>query len=199
MEVSLSDIVQRVFGEEPDFLAIIVNSLGGNDTITVGETVQKTVWVDAGPGDDTVRIEPQLSYLPDLTDPFGERNDVWQKTVETPGAWDFGIIDTGRVYTGLTIDSARAEEPDIDWYRFEFALPPVPGDRLELTTQSPLAGAQLSFDLYQDAGETPQLITNGAGDRPEHTRRRNVLPAADRIRGKYSHQLRYRLPFGSNT
>ncbi len=33
------------------------------------------MWVDAGSGDETVIIEPQVSFLPDKSDPFGLRND----------------------------------------------------------------------------------------------------------------------------
>ena len=41
---------------EGDFQVILIDALAGNDQVTVGPTVQKTVWVDAGPGDDRVEI-----------------------------------------------------------------------------------------------------------------------------------------------
>ena len=45
------------------------DALGGDDVVTVGETVQRTVWVDAGKGNDKVTIAPSLAFLPDATDP----------------------------------------------------------------------------------------------------------------------------------
>ncbi|MEQ1831288.1 MAG: hypothetical protein ABL921_35405, partial [Pirellula sp.] len=59
---------------EGDYLAILIDALGGNDTITVGPTVQKTVWIDAGPGDDTVKINSGNAILIDRLDE-GSRND----------------------------------------------------------------------------------------------------------------------------
>ncbi len=43
--------------DEGDFLAIIIDALGGDDQITVGPTVQSTVWIDAGAGNDRVEIK----------------------------------------------------------------------------------------------------------------------------------------------
>ncbi|MFZ4470281.1 MAG: calcium-binding protein, partial [Pirellula sp.] len=60
---------------ESDYLAILVDALGGNDTITVGPTVQKTVWIDAGDGDDTVRINSGNAILVDKYDEL-LRNDT---------------------------------------------------------------------------------------------------------------------------
>ena len=55
---------------EGDFLAIILDALGGNDEITVGPTVQKTVSVDAGPGDDRVEILSGNVILIDQSTPI---------------------------------------------------------------------------------------------------------------------------------
>src|SRR5205807_2193421 len=76
-------------------------------------------WVDAGAGDDTVRVQPALAFLPDATDPVtfttvnGQpvRGNDAQAT-----AYDLGTITGTKLFRGLTIDSARADEPDIDWY-----------------------------------------------------------------------------------
>ena len=35
---------------EGDFLAIIIDALDGNDEVTVGPTVVKSVWIDGGAG-----------------------------------------------------------------------------------------------------------------------------------------------------
>lgn len=76
--VSLS----RLLPPEDDFRAIIIDALGGDDIINVGPTVQKTVWIDAGEGDDEVRIASGRSILIDRTDPITDparglfRNDT---------------------------------------------------------------------------------------------------------------------------
>ncbi len=64
--VSLS----RLLPPEDDFRAIIIDALGGDDIINVGPTVQKTVWIDAGEGDDEVTIASGRSILIDQTDPI---------------------------------------------------------------------------------------------------------------------------------
>jgi len=62
------DLVAELLPPEGDFEAIIIDALGGNDRITVGPTVQKTVWIDAGPGDDDVQIASGEALLPDDTE-----------------------------------------------------------------------------------------------------------------------------------
>ena len=49
-------LAENLVPPEAEFDAIIIDALGGNDQITVGPTVQKTVWIDAGAGDDRVVI-----------------------------------------------------------------------------------------------------------------------------------------------
>ena len=72
-----SDAVQlsRFLPSEGDFQVIIIDALAGDDVITVGPTVQKSVWIDAGEGDDIVRIESGRAILIDQTDPIDNRND----------------------------------------------------------------------------------------------------------------------------
>ena len=48
---------------EGDFQAIIIDALGGDDQVTVGPTVQKTVWIDAGPGEVVGRLVLHTSAL----------------------------------------------------------------------------------------------------------------------------------------
>src|SRR5205085_2165966 len=55
-------------------MAIIIDALDGNDKITVGPTVQKTVWIDAGAGDDQVQILSGYAILVDQAEQ-GTRND----------------------------------------------------------------------------------------------------------------------------
>src|SRR5689334_21792215 len=60
---------------EGDFQVILIDALGGNDVVTVGPTVQKTVWVDAGSGDDRVEIRSGNAILIDQTEQR-KRNDT---------------------------------------------------------------------------------------------------------------------------
>ncbi|MBE3133464.1 MAG: hypothetical protein IMZ55_08310, partial [Acidobacteria bacterium] len=60
---------------EGDFLAIIIDALGGDDSVFIGPTVQKTVWIDAGPGDDHVEIAAGNAILVDRTE-SPSRNEV---------------------------------------------------------------------------------------------------------------------------
>ena len=50
------EMLRELLPPEGDFLAIIIDALDGNDHIIVGPTVTKSVWVDAGAGDDRVEI-----------------------------------------------------------------------------------------------------------------------------------------------
>ncbi len=60
---------------EGDFRQFWIDALGGNDQVTVGPTVQKTVWVDAGSGDDRVEILAGTAIRIDRLDAT-TRNDV---------------------------------------------------------------------------------------------------------------------------
>src|SRR5262249_3271005 len=65
-----------------------VDALAGDDTVTVSASVLKTVWVDAGDGNDTVTIQPYSG--PDRRDVIlgGKDND---KLLGSSGSeWIFG-------------------------------------------------------------------------------------------------------------
>ncbi|KAA1258981.1 Bifunctional hemolysin/adenylate cyclase precursor [Rubripirellula obstinata] len=70
-----AEALSRLLPPEDDFRAIIIDALDGDDVINVGPTVQKTVWVDAGAGDDTVLISSGNAILIDQTDLIGSRNN----------------------------------------------------------------------------------------------------------------------------
>ncbi|WP_291986182.1 PA14 domain-containing protein [Luteitalea sp.] len=110
---------------EGDFLAIIIDALAGNDRITVGPTVTKSVWTDAGADDDTVLI---VSGSPILTDGAegATRNDV------QANAFDLGSVATSSIFTGLTLDGPD----DIDWYRLALGYTPASGDVLTVASLS---------------------------------------------------------------
>ncbi|MEM0926559.1 MAG: hypothetical protein AAGJ83_11015, partial [Planctomycetota bacterium] len=81
IEQGIADLIPS----EGDFLAILIDALDGNDQITVGPTVQKTVWVDAGPGDDRVEILAGNSILIDQAE-FDTRNDTETAAFSLPSA-----------------------------------------------------------------------------------------------------------------
>ncbi len=74
LETTEQQLVNGLLPPEGDFLAIIIDALGGDDQITIGPTVQKTVWVDGGAGDDTIEILAGNAILVDRSE-FVTRND----------------------------------------------------------------------------------------------------------------------------
>ena len=76
--------LSKLLPPEGDFVAILIDALAGEDDITVGPTVQKTVWIDAGDDDDVVRIEPGNAILSDLADQ-GVRNDAAEQAFSLSG------------------------------------------------------------------------------------------------------------------
>lgn len=68
---------------EGDFLAIIIDALGGNDQVLVGPTVQRTVWVDGGAGDDRIEFQPGTAILVDQTE-NRNRNEVLGSELTDP-------------------------------------------------------------------------------------------------------------------
>jgi ELWxxDGT repeat protein len=123
---------------EDDFLAIIVDALGGNDVVNVGPTVQKTVWVDAGAGDDTVTFQTGTAILVDRTEEQ-DRNEVAGDEEDVSRAFNlFGpsrliAVATGPVEGQL---SGRA--------RFDLSLNGADSVRLEL--QQGTTDANATFD-----------------------------------------------------
>lgn len=158
--LSSTDIVNKVFGPEPSFDAIIIDALGGNDSITAGDTVQRTVWVDAGSGDDTVRIQPALAFLPDATDPMIVQiigSNPIRGNDDKATAYNFGSIAGNRVFRGLTIDSARTDQPDIDWYKFKLAaVPAAGGDIIRVKPLHDVLNLNLVVTLVDGNGATIQ-------------------------------------------
>ncbi|MFM7111667.1 MAG: calcium-binding protein, partial [Planctomycetota bacterium] len=158
--VTATDIVNKLLGAEPDFLAIIIDARAGNDTVSVGETVRTSVWVDGGAGDDTVTIAPSRAFLPDITDPRTARNDTLQ------AARDLGVLATSVAFTGLTIDSNRPESPDVDWYKVRFAQAPVTGDRVRLVPSDEISKLALRLELFTADGKSTGFTSILSGDRP---------------------------------
>jgi len=122
---------------EGDFMVVLIDALAGNDKVTVGPTVQTTVWVDGGPGDDDIEILSGSALLPDQTEQRA-RNDEAARAFELPG----GPLTQSVVYRGLTLDNPR----DVDWYLFR------PGDALtggEISLQSLSDNDGLRIELWR--------------------------------------------------
>ena len=105
--------LSELLPSEGDYLVILIDALGGARQVTVGPTVQRTVWIDAGSGDDRVEILSGNTLLPDQSEQ-SHRND------DPETAFDLTTYDGGsamvssRSFTGLTSDN-----PDnVDFYRF---------------------------------------------------------------------------------
>jgi Ca2+-binding RTX toxin-like protein/Leucine-rich repeat (LRR) protein len=125
---------------EGDFEAIIIDALAGNDQITVGPTVQKSVWIDGGSGDDQVNIKSGNPILPDQTE-GAARNDTQQTAHDLIADPNVGPIAGSTLLTGLTIDNPHDE----DWYKIRFATAPQSGDSLTISGLAAIDG--LSVEL----------------------------------------------------
>lgn len=101
---------------EGDFQAIIIDALGGNDTITVGPTVTKSVWIDGGDGNDHVSIKSGNPILPDQLEGT-TRNDTRQTAHNFTTDANIGTISANRLLTGMSLDSPT----DVDFYKFRLA------------------------------------------------------------------------------
>ncbi len=80
LDLQRIDLLKKILPPEGEFLAIVIDALGGNDSIVVGPTVQKTVWVDAGAGDDFVDIQAGNAILVDNSERRSDygRNDLFE-------------------------------------------------------------------------------------------------------------------------
>jgi len=121
---------------ESDVLAIIIDALDGDDEITVGPTVQTSVWADAGAGDDKVVIQPGTVALPDKTEQH-DRND----TTDHAFTLSAEPIAATTLFKGLTIDNPD----DVDWYRFQLASGIAPAAQLLLSSVSEKDGMLMTL------------------------------------------------------
>ncbi|MCX7893546.1 MAG: PA14 domain-containing protein, partial [Burkholderiales bacterium] len=146
--LSSTALEQGLLPGEGDFDVILVDALGGNDRIDVGPTVQKTVWIDAGAGDDRVTISGGNVILADKSE-GATRNDTaaFSYRLGSPDG-----LDTSKQFTRLSIDNPD----DADWYRFSLAAPPDPQAKLVLSSASDLDG--LAVALFAADGTNLGLV-----------------------------------------
>ncbi|MFG0252484.1 MAG: hypothetical protein ACF8NJ_06375, partial [Phycisphaerales bacterium JB038] len=143
-------LIDGLLPDEGDFLAIIIDALDGDDEITVGPTVQKTVWIDAGAGDDRVEILAGNAILVDQTE-GGLRNDVADQAhaLEGPAALVAGAA--------APVDGRTSKDS-------QFTLTVDGGAPVEVSLTSSMTAQNLTRnDLIVDLNNA--LATAGIGSR----------------------------------
>ncbi len=121
-------LLASIIPPEGDFQVILIDAMGGNDVVTVGPTVQKSVWVDGGAGDDRIEILSGNAILVDKTERSGGagfkgRNDLPAQAYPLLSSVDgtlqaldgTAINSDGIEFNGLTMDNAS----DVDYYSFK--------------------------------------------------------------------------------
>ncbi|MDA1013526.1 MAG: hypothetical protein O3A00_03615, partial [Planctomycetota bacterium] len=165
------EIISGLLPPEGDFLAIIVDALGGRDTITIGPTVQKTVWIDAGAGDDRVEIQGGRAILVDQTELlFDHRNDSIANAFplalpSAPASIDRPAIVVGTIDAPL--DGRLPLDSDAGRAEFQLAVNGAGGVKVTVTRDATLGtdGSnrnQSLADLVSDLNAA--LTTAGVGD-----------------------------------
>ncbi len=126
-----SNGLSSLLPSEGDFLAIIIDALDGDDTITVGPTVVKSVWTDGGAGNDRIEYISGSPILIDQTDARnngvgnGDQAHAFDLAVAAAPSNPSGFRIAGQYrFTGLTIDSPSDE----DWYAFKLGAAPSPAN-----------------------------------------------------------------------
>ena len=146
-----TNLVSKLLPPEGDFQAIIIDALAGNDKIIVGPTVQKSVWIDAGDGDDQVTIRGGNVILADKAE-IGKTNRLVGRNDTAALAYPLTVPTSGVQFDGLTIDHPG----DIDW--FKFTLPSLVGN-LEVRSASPIDA--LSVQVFAMDGVTLRASATG--------------------------------------
>jgi hypothetical protein len=158
-------LLASIIPPEGDFKVILIDALGGNDQITVGPTVQKSVWIDAGDGDDVVEILAGNAILVDKTESsFGGglrgRNDIPTQAytlAQSVGGQFQAFNGTAATADGLEFNGLTIDNPaDVDWYRFTLATAPTASSVLQLASGSPIDG--LGMEIFSGAPLSAAII-----------------------------------------
>ncbi|XZE56469.1 PKD domain-containing protein [Planctomycetaceae bacterium SH139] len=146
-----TNLVSKLLPPEGDFQAIIIDALAGNDTIIVGPTVQKSVWIDAGDDDDQVTIRGGRAILADKAE-IGKTDGLIGRNEFAALAYPLSVPAGGVQFDALTFDHVT----DIDW--FKFTLPSTAGT-LNVKTASPIDDLQVQ--IFAADGETQLASATG--------------------------------------
>lgn len=151
-----TNLVHNLLPPEGDFQAIIIDALAGNDKIIVGPTVQKSVWVDAGAGDDEVTIRGGNVILADKAE-AGDSSGLLGRNDTAALAYALDVPEGGVAFDALTIDHAEDE----DWFRFK--LPALAGT-LNVKTASPIDDLDVQiFGLQRIADKDAPALQSDSG------------------------------------
>ncbi|MCA9125996.1 MAG: DNRLRE domain-containing protein, partial [Planctomycetales bacterium] len=173
-----SELLASFIPPEGDFLVILIDALGGNDQITVGPTVQKTVWVDAGAGDDVVTIRSGNAILVDRAESargntgLASRNDIPAQYFDLFGpsqaadvdpldlvAFDATELDSKAVtFTGLSLDNPD----DQDWFGFQLTESGNAAGSISLASGSPIDNLEMKIYLASDIDPATGQLLEGA-------------------------------------
>ncbi|MEX2187238.1 MAG: LamG-like jellyroll fold domain-containing protein [Pirellulales bacterium] len=133
---SESTVVSGLLPPEDDFLAIVIDALDGNDRVDVGPTVQRSVWIDGGAGNDRIEIAAGSAILSDQSETSATgRNDHFA------AAFSLGSVAESTRFAGLTIDHPT----DDDFYSFALVAAPVAGARLTIDSIAATDGMKVSL------------------------------------------------------
>ncbi len=141
----------NVLPPEGDYLAIIVDAKEGDDQVFVGPTVQRSVWVAAGEGDDRVEFASGSPLLVDLAD-TDPRNEVSGEPDDFSQAFLLDPISVTTLFTDLTLDSPS----DVDWYEIDLSQFPdlrIGGQNGGITIDSISVDDQIELRFYELDGD----------------------------------------------
>ena len=155
--------------------------------------MQRTVWIDAGSGDDRVEILSGSTMLPDQSE-RPHRNDAPENAFDLTAHDGNSKLTASRTFSGLTIDNPA----DVDFYRFTVGAD-LTGISLRSNSQDDgLMMALLradSLDPVGDAATTPflfvpdKLDANGnSNDSPDKAYVISGIEGVGVVRGLTLHQ-----------
>ncbi len=148
--------LSSILARDNDYDIILIDALGGNDRVTIGPTVQKTVWVDGGEGDDTIIDRSGKAILADKAEQ-GKVNGLTTRNDNSTAAFALGAISSDKTLSKLTIDNPS----DADWYKFTLVNKPT-NAKASIAVASISSDDKFTLELYA-ASDTKTVIASGIG------------------------------------
>ncbi len=130
--------------------------MGGNDRVTIGPTVQKTVWVDGGDGDDTIIDRSGKAILADKSEQ-GKVNGLATRNDTPEAAYAMGSLTSDKTLGKLTIDNPS----DVDWYKFSLSSKPA-SPKASIAVASLSTDDKFTLEVYA-ASDTKTVVASGVG------------------------------------
>ncbi|MEZ6088781.1 MAG: FG-GAP-like repeat-containing protein [Pirellulaceae bacterium] len=184
-------LIASLIPPEGDFLVILIDALDGNDIINVGPTVQKTVWVDGGAGDDVITIQGGNAILVDRAESsrsavnsnIAGRNDIPLLAFDLVSPTGPVGAQVDRVFNGSTFETPAVnfndlslDSPDdVDWFAFTFQADFDPAAKIELASGSAIDALDLEIfrvdatadNSFDEDALISEIAVTGTGDRSE--------------------------------